>query len=39
LKNLRLASWWCGTLNEAEGNSFTLDFENGTVIVFMEYPE
>jgi len=37
LKNLRLASWWCGTLNEAEGNSFTLGFEYGQVIVFMEY--
>jgi thiamine pyrophosphokinase len=37
LKNLRLVSWWCGTLNEATGSSFRLEFENGQVIIFMEY--
>ncbi len=37
LQNLRLASWWCGTLNEAIGNSFRIEFENGQVIIFMEY--
>jgi len=39
LHNLRLTSWWRGTLNEAAGDSFTLTFENGRIIVFMKYPE
>lgn len=37
LSNLRLASWWRGTLNEAEGETFRLEFERGQLIVFMEY--
>ncbi len=37
LNNLRLASWWRGTLNEAAGKSFSLEFEGGQVIVFTEY--
>lgn len=39
LQNLKLTSWWRGTLNEAAGNSFTLEFEYGRIIIFMEYPE
>jgi thiamine pyrophosphokinase len=39
LHNLRLTSWWRGTLNEAAGDSFNLTFENGRIIVFMKYPE
>lgn len=39
LQNLRLTSWWRGTLNEATGKNFTLEFEKGNVIVFMEYPK
>lgn len=39
LNNLSLCSWWRGTLNEAEGLFFSLQFENGQVIVFTEYPE
>jgi thiamine pyrophosphokinase len=39
LQNLKLTSWWRGTLNEAAGKNFTLEFEKGKVIVFMEYPE
>jgi len=39
LQNLRLTNWWRGTLNEAAGKNFTLEFEKGNVIVFMEYPE
>jgi thiamine pyrophosphokinase len=38
LNNLRLHSWWRGTLNEAAGDHFSLEFENGRVIIFMEYP-
>ena len=37
LNRLELASWWRGTLNEAEGESFNLEFERGQLIVFMEY--
>ncbi len=37
LNRLKLASWWRGTLNEAEGESFRLEFERGQLIVFMEY--
>ncbi|MFZ2287818.1 MAG: thiamine diphosphokinase [Bacteroidales bacterium] len=37
LKKLRLHSWWRGTLNEAEGDLFTLKFKGGQLIVFMEF--
>jgi len=37
LDNLKLRSWWRGTLNEAEGDRFSLDFECGEVIVFQQY--
>lgn len=37
LNDLKLTSWWRGTLNEAMGDSFTLIFEGGELIVFMEY--
>jgi len=39
LKNLRLNSWWRGTLNEAAGSEFRLEFKNGRVIVFLQYAE
>jgi thiamine pyrophosphokinase len=39
VKNRRLSSWWQGTLNEAEGNSFTISFDKGKVLVFREYRE
>jgi thiamine pyrophosphokinase len=39
LQNLKLASWWRGTLNEAKSDNFTLVFEGGNLIVFMKYPE
>jgi thiamine pyrophosphokinase len=38
LDRLMLNSWWRGTLNETEGDSFSLEFSGGQVIVFMEYP-
>lgn len=31
-------SWWQGTLNQAEGNEFTIYFEQGKVIVYCTYP-
>lgn len=37
LRNLPLKSWWRGTLNEAAGDRFTLEFASGQVIVFMEH--
>lgn len=37
LNNLRLHSWWRGTLNESAGDSFSLEFGNGHVIVFLEH--
>lgn len=37
LSNLVLHSWWRGTLNEADGESFSLDFGAGKLVIFMEY--
>jgi thiamine pyrophosphokinase len=37
LTKLQLHSWWRGTLNEATGDSLSLQFGNGRVIVFTEY--
>jgi thiamine pyrophosphokinase len=39
LNSLRLHSWWRGTLNEASADHFSLDFEDGHVIVFMKFIE
>jgi thiamine pyrophosphokinase len=37
LKNRKLGNWWEATLNEALGDHFELKFEEGKVIVFMEF--
>jgi thiamine pyrophosphokinase len=37
LDKKKLTNWWTATLNEAEGNSFTLEFEGGPVIVFLKF--
>ena len=37
LNKRKLKNWWEATLNEALGNHFDLFFENGKVIVFMEF--
>lgn len=37
LKKLRLTNWWRGTLNEATGESFSLDFTGGRIILFRKY--
>jgi thiamine pyrophosphokinase len=39
LRNIKINNWWVATLNEALGDSFTLDFKNGRVIVYLKYPE
>ena len=35
----RLKNWWEATLNEALGDSFSLEFKNGRVIVFLKYAD
>ena len=37
VENRKLTSWWQGTLNEAESDSFTIEFDNGKVLVFRKY--
>jgi thiamine pyrophosphokinase len=37
LNNLILHSWWRGTLNETTDREFTLEFEKGKVILFIEH--
>ena len=38
LVNMELENWWMGTLNESLGDHFTLGFNKGRVIVFLEMP-
>jgi thiamine pyrophosphokinase len=37
LNKLILSNWWRGTLNEAIGKEFTLDFSGGPLIVFRRF--
>jgi len=37
LKDLELHNWWRATLNEARGDSFSLTFTEGTLIVFLKF--
>jgi thiamine pyrophosphokinase len=37
LRNLKLNSWWRATLNEATGESFTLTFKKGPVLVYQKF--
>lgn len=37
LRDMSLNNWWCGTLNEAISNEYSLDFENGGLVVFQVY--
>lgn len=39
LEKKKLSNWWTATLNEAEGNSFTLEFEGGPLMVYMKFKE
>lgn len=36
--NMELENWWMGTLNEAIGDHFSLSFNKGRVLVFLEIP-
>lgn len=37
LNELKLKSWWMGTLNESMGQSFSIQFKNGELIVFQAF--
>ncbi|MDH8702249.1 thiamine pyrophosphokinase [Dysgonomonadaceae bacterium PH5-43] len=37
LNKRALTSWWQGSLNEAQGNSFTLNMNKGKALVFREF--
>jgi len=37
LQNLKLHNWWRATLNEAEGDSFELQFDGGPLIVYQKF--
>jgi thiamine pyrophosphokinase len=39
LDHKKLTNWWMATLNEAEENSFTLEFNRGQVIVYLKFPD
>jgi thiamine pyrophosphokinase len=39
LKNLKINSWWVATLNEALGDSFSLEFSSGRIIVFLKFSD
>ncbi len=38
IKNTPLSMLWMGTLNETLGDSFSISFDQGSVIVFFQYP-
>lgn len=38
LAGRKLTNWWMATLNEALGNSFSLEFEGTTLIVYQAFP-
>ncbi len=39
LNRTKINNWWCATLNEAIGYKFTLNFNQGRVIVFLKFPD
>jgi thiamine pyrophosphokinase len=39
LKNIKISNWWVATLNEALGDSFSLKFHNGRVIVYLKFSD
>lgn len=38
LKKTKITNWWFATLNEATGDSFSLEFNQGRIIVYQKYP-
>jgi thiamine pyrophosphokinase len=39
LERKKIKNWWVATLNEALGDSFTLEFNHGRVIVYLKFSE
>jgi thiamine pyrophosphokinase len=39
LDRKKIGNWWVATLNEARGESFSLEFSNGRVIVYLKFEE
>ena len=39
LDNTQLSSWWSGSLNEAVSDSFTLELDSGTTLVYLDMPD
>jgi thiamine pyrophosphokinase len=39
LDHKKLTNWWMATLNEAEENSFTLEFKKGRVIIYLKFTD
>jgi thiamine pyrophosphokinase len=37
LNRTKLTNWWFATLNEALGDSFSLEFQNGRVIIYLKF--
>jgi len=37
LKGIKISNWWVATLNEALGDSFSLEFINGKLIAYLKY--
>jgi thiamine pyrophosphokinase len=37
LNKTRIGNWWVATLNEALGDCFSLEFENGRLIVYLKF--
>lgn len=37
LVRMRLKNWWMATLNEADGDSFSIDFNGGPLIIFLVF--
>ncbi|TAL66239.1 MAG: thiamine diphosphokinase [Bacteroidetes bacterium] len=37
LNHTKIGNWWVATLNEAIGDSFSLEFNNGRVIVYLKF--
>jgi thiamine pyrophosphokinase len=39
LQKTKVKNWWVATLNEATGEKFKLEFNDGRVIVYLKFPE
>lgn len=37
MNNMKLTNWWVATLNEATGDSFSLHFSQGRIIVYLKF--